>query len=133
MVEHFNAAEAQPIEYTESEDSNTEGYNTKRGFSNLAKDLECKAVEDVEKIEDKFDVSKLLPGNDNGWGECDVLSNTKGILPVTSLGLPHPSVSVNKNPNLQLRSEIPNTKTAVSPFLNSTIDGDNNRPSLELS
>lgn len=88
---------------------------------------------------DTLTPSDLLPGQDAansiyaqlnpiGQGSVDNpnLLNAGYHLGINTVG------QTLRNPNLQLRSEIPNPRTVVSPWMQSTIEPDLNRRPLEI-
>lgn len=85
-----------------------------------------------EDIKDLFDVDKMLPQEiENGWFDTVPLQSTKKIRGTHMI---HPKVHMGintvgnslRNASHDIRGDIPNPKTQVSPFNNSTIEPDTN-------
>lgn len=100
-----------------------------RDFSYKKKKFTKRTHEDVQ---DLFNVSKMLPQEiEEDWFDIGPLQNTKQI---KGTHLIHPKVHMGvntigsslKNATHDIRGDIPNPKIKVSPFLNSTIEPDNN-------
>ncbi len=86
---------------------------------------------------DQLSADDLLPKDDNNmWAAVN--PKAQGSLEGVNFIQAGVQIGVNtvgqslKNANYQLRSDPPNPKMNVSPWLNSTIDADNNRRPLEI-
>ncbi len=82
-------------------------------------------------IEDLFNIDHVLPQEiENDWFDTVPLQNTKKIkgtqfIPKTQIGK-NTVGSTHKNGSRDFRGDIPNPKTPVSPWMNSTIEPDTN-------
>ena len=96
-----------------------EGSLSGRGSSLRAQDLLPTQSQDVT------DFTKTNPSGSGSLSGVALL-NAGNHLGINTVG------QSLRNANLQLRSDPPNPKTKVSPWLNSTIDADNNRKTFEI-
>lgn len=81
------------------------------------------------------DPSELLPNTANNWGNINPASGDLRGVNVLSAGHLAGINTVGsslRNSNLQLRSEPPNPRHSVSPWMNTTIEPDLERKSLEI-
>ena len=81
----------------------------------------------------KLTASDLLPkNNDNLWSQVvPNISNKNFLIGGANIGV-NTVGQVNRNPNLQIRSEPPNPQVVVSPWAQSTIGPDLARQPLEI-
>lgn len=100
-----------------------------RDFSYKKKHFTRRTPEDVK---DQFDVEKMLPNEiEEDWFDVEPLQSTKKI---KGPHLIHPKVQMGVNTvgtskkyaSHDIRGDIPNPKTNVSPWLNSSIEPDTN-------
>lgn len=82
---------------------------------------------------DKLTASDLLPQDTNNlWSQVvPNISNKNFLVGGANIGI-NSVGQVNRNPNLQIRSEPPNPQVVVSPWQQSTIGPDLARPALEI-
>lgn len=100
-----------------------------RDFSYKKKSFTRRTPEDVK---DQFDVEKMLPNEiEEDWFDVEPLQGTKKIKgphlihPKTQMGV-NTVGSSKKNATHDIRGDIPNPKTNVSPWLISSIEPDTN-------
>ena len=117
-----------PAEYTQPVASNTEGENG--DFSNVEETP-------INSQVNATNPEELLPADQNNeWSKLNPvgtgdLNNVNLLKAGYHTGIDTVGSSL-RNANLQVRSEVPNPTTNVSPWMNTTIEPDTMRVPLEL-
>lgn len=111
--------------------TNNQMVNFNSGVNNLFSQNNSKPVDNFPS--DKLTAKDLLPKEtDNLWSQSvPNVSNKNFLLSGANIGINQVG-QVNRNPNLQIRSEPPNPQVVVSPWSQTTIGPDLARPVLEI-
>jgi hypothetical protein len=133
-------APLQEEQYANGDEQQT-GEEVKEGFEEQESNPEYNKMLEASASafpKDQIKPAELLPGDDGSSLWASVNPAGQGELKDKNFLQSGYHIGINtvgqslRNANLQLRSEPPNSRVAVSPFLNSSIEPDTNRKQFEI-
>lgn len=135
VVEENNSNDNDVVSKQEPVDlyNKVSGYESSSGYAEFdgthSKRMNGYISENLKNMDTKLSSGDLLPGeSDKDWFETDISVGKN------ELGQMIPMYNTsNRNSNQQIRGEIPNPQTVVSPFLQTTIVAENRQYDKKLN